>query len=85
MGRPPGSAALVLVDADDLRCGRGSVNTTLAAGLPMSHLAARLPAAVLADLLTIHAIPRHLGSGVEGGWSIHDSELVKAPIANHAE
>jgi hypothetical protein len=52
----------------------------------MNHLAARLPAAFLADLLGLHhntAIRWVRDIGAD--WSSYAAELVKAPIANHAE
>ena len=52
----------------------------------MNHLAARLPAAFLADLLGLHhntAVRWVRGAGAD--WSTYAAELVKAPIANHAQ
>jgi hypothetical protein len=52
----------------------------------MNHLAARLPAAFLADLLGFHpntAVRWVRGTGAD--WSTYAAELVKVPIANPTE
>jgi hypothetical protein len=55
MGRPPASAALALVDAR-ARCVSSQCQCHAGRSAPMSHLAARLPAAVLLSIRPITAV-----------------------------
>jgi hypothetical protein len=52
----------------------------------LTHLAARLPAAVLADLLGIHVTTAvHWVQAVGGDWSAYAAQLVRESIASHAQ
>jgi hypothetical protein len=84
----PGLAAGRPVNASALgaRLRRIGVRTMPGRRSAMNHLAARLPAAFLADLLGLHhntAVRWVRGAGAD--WSTYAAELVKAPIANHAQ
>jgi hypothetical protein len=84
----PGLSAGRPVNASNLgaRLRRIGVRTMPGRRSAMNHLAARLPAAFLADLLGLHhntAVRWVRGTGAD--WSTYAAELVKAPIANHAE
>jgi hypothetical protein len=75
-------------DASNLgaRLRRIGVRTLPGRRSAMNHLAARLPAAFLADLLGLHhntAVRWVRGTGAD--WSTYAAELVKAPIANLTE
>jgi len=84
----PGLSAGRPVNASNLgaRLRRIGVRTLPGRRSAMNHLAARLPAAFLADLLGLHpttAVRWVRDTGAD--WSTYAAELVKAPIANPAE
>ena len=84
----PGVAAGRPVNASNLgaRLRRIGVRNMPGRRAAMSHLAAQLPAAFLADLLGLHhttAVRWVQDTGAD--WSSYAAELVKTPIANHAE
>jgi hypothetical protein len=84
----PGLSAGRPVNASNLgaRLRRIGVRTLPGRRSAMNHLAARLPAAFLADLLGLHhntAVRWVRGTGAD--WSTYAAELVKAPIANLTE
>jgi len=84
----PGLAAGRPVNASNLgaRLRRIGVRTLPGRRSAMNHLAGQLPAAFLADLLGLcptTAVRWVRGTGAD--WSTYAAELVKAPIANHAE
>jgi hypothetical protein len=84
----PGLSAGRPVNASNLgaRLRRIGVRTMPGRRSAMNHLAARLPAAFLADLLGFHpntAVRWVRGTGAD--WSTYAAELVKAPIANPTE
>jgi hypothetical protein len=84
----PGLAAGRPVTASSLgaRLRRIGVRTMTGRRSAMNHLAARMPAAFLADLLGVHhntAVRWARGTGAN--WSTYAAELVKAPIANRAQ
>jgi len=84
----PGLAAGRPVNASNLaaRLRRIGVGTMAGRRAAMSHLAAHLPAAFLADLLGLHpttAVRWVRDTGAD--WSTYAAALVKVPIANHPE
>ncbi len=84
----PGLAAGRPINAPTLgaRLRRIGVRTLPGRRSAMNHLAERLPAAFLADLLGLHhttAVRWVQSTGAD--WSTYAAELVKAPIANYAE
>ena len=84
----PGLAAGRPVNASNLaaRLRRIGVSAMPGRRAAMSHLAAQLPAAFLADLLGLHpttAVRWVQSTGAD--WSTYAAELVKTPIANNTE